>query len=46
VKTDKTDALAMVLHLAQYIEGNHKALAVITVPTPAQEVARAQSRAT
>lgn len=44
VKTDTTDALAMVLHLAQYIEGNGKALAVITVPTEAQELARAQSR--
>lgn len=44
VKTDKTDALAMVLHLAQYIDGNRKALAVVTVPTEAQELARAQSR--
>jgi transposase len=44
VKTDKTDALAMVLHLAQYLDGHRKALAVITVPTEAQELARAQSR--
>jgi len=44
VKTDKTDALAMVQRLDRYVEGNLKALAVITVPTPAQEQARAQSR--
>lgn len=44
VKTDKTDALAMVQHLAQYLDGNRKALAVVTVPTETQELMRAQSR--
>jgi transposase len=44
VKTDKTDALALVLRLDRLLEGNAKALAVIRVPTPEQEQARAQSR--
>jgi transposase len=44
VKTDKTDALALVLRLDRYIQGNAKALAVIRVPTPEQDLARAQSR--
>lgn len=44
VKTDKTDALALVQRLDRYVQGNRKALAVITVPTPEQELARAQSR--
>jgi transposase len=44
VKTDKTDALALVLRLDRYIQGNVKALAVIRVPTPQQDLARAQSR--
>ncbi|MGH9757387.1 MAG: IS110 family transposase [Candidatus Acidiferrales bacterium] len=44
VKTDKTDAQAMVLRLDRYLQGNRHALAVITVPTPAQEQARALSR--
>lgn len=44
VKTDKTDALALVQRLDRYVQGNQKALAVITVPTPEQELARSQSR--
>src|ERR1041385_499123 len=44
VKTDKTDALALVQRLDRYVQGNDKALAVVTVPTPEQEQARAQSR--
>jgi len=44
VKTDKTDALALVQRLDRYVQGNRHALAVITVPTPQQELARSQSR--
>lgn len=44
VKTDKTDALALVQRLDRYVQGNRRALAVIRVPTPAEEQARAQSR--
>jgi transposase len=44
VKTDKTDALALVQRLDRYVQGNLKALAVITVPTPEQEQERAVSR--
>jgi transposase len=44
VKTDKTDALALVQRLDRYVQGNRHALAVVTVPTPKQELARAQSR--
>ncbi len=44
VKTDKTDALALVQRLDRYVQGNSKALAVICVPTPEQELARSQSR--
>lgn len=44
VKTDRTDALALVQRLDRYVQGNTRALAVVRVPTPAQEMARAQSR--
>jgi transposase len=44
VKTDKTDALALVQRLDRYVQGNLKALAVVRVPTPEQEMARSQSR--
>ena len=44
IKTDKTDALALVQRLDRYIQGNSKALAIVRVPTPAQELARSQSR--
>jgi len=44
VKTDKTDALALVQRLDRYVQGNQRALAVVRVPTPEQELARSQSR--
>src|ERR1041385_8505551 len=44
VKTDKTDALALVQRLDRYVQGNKKALAIVCVPTPEQELARSQSR--
>ena|SRR5579859_1737788 len=44
VKTDKTDALVLAQRLGRYVEGNHKELAVVRVPTPEQELARSQSR--
>ena len=44
VKTDKTDALALVQRLSRYVDGNVKELAAIRVPTPAQDLARSQSR--
>jgi len=44
VKTDKTDALALVQRLDRYVQGNVKALAIICVPTLEQELARSQSR--
>jgi len=44
VKTDRTDALALVQRLDRYVQGNHHALAVVCVPTPEQELARSQSR--
>lgn len=44
VKTDQTDALALVQRLDRYVQGNQKALAVIRVPTPQEEQARALSR--
>lgn len=44
VKTDRTDALALVQRLDRYLQGNRRALAVITVPSPEQERDRALSR--
>ncbi|MDB6030269.1 MAG: Transposase family protein [Verrucomicrobiales bacterium] len=44
VKTDNTDARALVLRLDRYVQGNRNALAIVKVPTPAQELARSQSR--
>lgn len=44
VKTDKTDARALVLKLDQYVNGNHYALAVVRVPTPDEEQRRAVAR--
>src|SRR5258705_194786 len=38
VKTDKTDALALVQRLSRYVDGNKKELAVIRVPTIEQEL--------
>ena len=44
VRTDNTDTLAMVQRLDRYVAGNLKALAVVRVPTLAEEVARSQVR--
>lgn len=44
VKTDKTDALAMVQRLDRYVNGNPKALAVVNPPTLDQELSRSRSR--
>ena len=44
IKTDKTDALALVQRLDRYVQGNQKALAVIRVPTVPEEQQRVQSR--
>jgi transposase len=44
VKTDRTDALALVQRLDRYVQGNRHALAVIAVPTPQQEQQRTLSR--
>lgn len=44
VKTDKTDARALVLKLDQFVRGNRYALAVVRVPTPEEEVRRALAR--
>jgi transposase len=44
VKTDKTDALALVQRLSRYVDGNSKELSIVRVPTAEQELARSQSR--
>jgi transposase len=44
VRTDKTDTMAMVLHLDRYVAGNTKALAVVRVPSLAEEAARSRVR--
>ena len=44
VKTDKADALGLVKRLDAYVRGNHKAFAVVRVPTEAQERERIVSR--
>lgn len=44
VNDDKKDALALAQRLDRYVAGNHKALATVHVPTPAQEQKRIQSR--
>ena len=44
VKTDRTDALAMLGALDRFCAGNAKALALVHVPTPAQERLRSESR--
>jgi len=44
VKTDRTDALAMLNALDRYVAGNPRALAVVRVPTESQERLRSQSR--
>jgi transposase len=44
VKTDKSDALALVQRLDRYVAGNTKAFAVVRVPTEQEEIARSESR--
>lgn len=44
VKTDKSDALALVGRLDRYVAGNTRALAVVYVPTEQEEIARSESR--
>lgn len=44
VKTDKTDAAALVSHLDRWLAGNRRALRPVAVPEPAQELARASVR--
>jgi transposase len=44
IKTDRTDALALVQRLDRYVQGNEKALAVIRVPTEEEEQQRTVSR--
>lgn len=44
VKTDRTDATAMLSRLDRYLAGNRKALAVVRVPGLAEEVARSRVR--
>jgi transposase len=44
VKTDRTDAAAMLGRLDRYLAGNRKALAVVRVPGLAEEVARSRVR--
>ena len=43
-KTDGLDATALTDRLDRYVRGNTQAFSVVTVPTPAQEQARAQGR--
>jgi transposase len=45
VKTDRRDAHRLVVELDRYVAGNHDAVCVVRVPTPAQEQARSVSRA-
>jgi len=44
VNTDKTDAAELVSRLDRYLAGNHKAFAVVRVPTPEEEQRRCVSR--
>ena len=44
VRTDRTDTNAMVQRLDRYVAGNLKALAVVRVPSLAEEVARSRVR--
>jgi transposase len=44
IKTDRTDALAMLNALDRFCAGNHKALALVRVPTQAEERIRSESR--
>jgi len=44
VKTDRTDALAMLNALDRFCAGNRQALAIVTVPSEEQERRRSQTR--
>jgi transposase len=44
VKTDQRDARQLALELDRYTRGNHAALCVVRVPTPAEEQRRSRSR--
>ena len=44
VKTDRTDARAMLNALDRFVAGNPHALALVRVPTEAQERLRSESR--
>jgi len=44
VKTDRTDALAMLTALDRFVAGNRHALALVRVPTEAEERGRTQTR--
>jgi transposase len=44
VRTDKTDTTAMINRLDRYVAGNEKALAVVRVPSEAEELARSRVR--
>jgi len=44
IKTDRTDALSMLNALDRFCAGNKKALALVRVPTEAEEKRRSQSR--
>ena len=44
VKTDKTDALALVQRLDMYVRGNRRALAVVYVPSLEEELDRSETR--
>jgi len=44
VRTDNTDTMGMVQRLDRYVAGNLKALAVVRVPSLAEEVARSRVR--
>jgi transposase len=44
IKTDRTDALAMLSALDRFCAGNAKALALVRVPTESEERLRSQSR--
>lgn len=44
VRTDTTDTMAMIVRLDRYVAGNTKALAVVRVPSEAEELARSRTR--
>lgn len=44
VRTDKTDVRELLTDLDRYLHGNIRALRPVRIPTPEQELARAQSR--